>query len=118
MLHPVALFPDLLSYPLLAYMILRLVVVYGVARTMCMRWKKPYKWLAYLQAVVGALVLIGLYTQGALIAVILLLKADYWVDRKAGKTDSKEMIITGIICTIALALIFLGPGSFALDYPL
>jgi hypothetical protein len=118
MLHPLSLFPTLFSYPFLAYFILRITVAFSILRIGRARRKKSYPYLAYVDFITGILVLIGLYTQGALIVVILLLIKEYYLDGKAGVLDSKEKTILGLIAVIAFALLFLGPGSFALDYPL
>ncbi len=68
--------------------------------------------------IAGILVLIGLYTQAALIAVIILLITDMMLDNKTGKASQNEKMISMIIALVAFALLFLGPGSFAFDLPL
>lgn len=118
MLHPLTLFPSLLSYPFLAYLILRLVVTYGIGRIALMRWKKSCKYVALVEAVATILVLVGLYTQAALIAVIILIIVDWILDAKTMTQIPVEKIVSTIICVVAMALLFLGPGAFALDYPL
>ncbi len=116
MLHPLALFPNLLSYPLLAYLVLRLLVVWVVLRAGRVQWQKKHIQFAGLEFVVGFMILLGLYTQGALLAVIALLGFEYIMDKKV--ENQSEKIILALACVVALALLFLGPGSFALDYPL
>jgi uncharacterized membrane protein YphA (DoxX/SURF4 family) len=84
-----------------------------------LRWKKPWKSVALFDVLAGVLVLIGLYTQGALIATIILFIKDAIIDWKlhipTSDTDRTVMVIVGII---AFCLLFLGPGSFSLDMPL
>jgi uncharacterized membrane protein YphA (DoxX/SURF4 family) len=117
-MHPLSLFPSLLSYPFLAYFILRLVVAWGVLRVGVMRWRKPYKWMTVLHSIAGILVLIGLYTQPALIACIILLIIDVVMDNTTGLSNNNERLISMIIGVVAFSLLFLGPGSFAFDLPL
>ncbi len=117
-MHPLSLFPHLFDYPLLAYFILRLVVAWAIFRVGQARRKKSYKFLAILDFLAGVLVLIGLYTQGALILVMILLIKECYLNKRAGIIDKKEDLILSIIFVIALALMFLGPGMLALDLPL
>ena len=118
MLHPLSVFPSLLSYPFLAIFILRLAVAWGVYRVGMMRWKKSYKNLAIVEFVVGLFVLLGFYTQPAMIAVIILFILEKWLDTKAMTLDQNEKIISVLICIIAFSLLFLGPGAYSLDLPL
>ena len=117
-MHPLSIFPALFSYPFLAYFILRLVVAWGILRVALMRWKKPWKYMTILESIAGILVLIGLYTQPALIAVIILLITDYMLDSRRGVVAPQEKAMSCIIAIIAFSLLFLGPGSFAFDLPL
>lgn len=117
-MHTLSIFPALLSYPLLAYFILRMVVAYGIGRLAYLRYRKSYKPLAILHLIATILILIGLYTQAALVAVILLVLIDGLLDKKTGIIDKKEKLIWAIVCIVAFSLLFLGPGSFAFDYPL
>jgi hypothetical protein len=117
-MHPLSLFPILFSYPFLAYFILRLVVAWGILRVGVMRWRKPWKMMTVLHSIAGILVLIGLYTQVALIATIILLIVDVVLDNKSGRGNQSERMLSMVIALIAFCLLFLGPGSFAFDLPL
>lgn len=66
----------------------------------------------------GALVLVGLYTQVALILIILELFGYALVKYLIRQADiwSRTEII--LLASIALALLFLGPGLWAFDLPL
>ena len=118
MLHPLSLFPNLFSYPFLAYFILRIVVTYAILRIGAMRWKSVYKYLAIADFVAGILVLVGLYTQGALILVMLLIIKEWYINSQTAPLTGDERFILCTIFTLAFALMFLGAGAFALDYPL
>lgn len=64
------------------------------------------------------MIFVGYYTQGALLAGIIFMITDVYLDKKSMISDSKESIIVTLLCGISIALLFLGPGLFALDYPL
>lgn len=64
------------------------------------------------------MVAIGLYTQGALIALMAFLIIESLLDRKEEVFDRNIAHIRALIGTIAFALMFLGAGAFAFDYPL
>ena len=93
-------------------------MVYAFGRIALMRRKKSYSPLAYVEFVVALLLLIGLYTQGALIAVIILTFVELRLDSKSMTPNPTEKIFSICIAIVAFALLFLGPGAFALDYPL
>ena len=118
MLHPLSLFPSLFSYPFLAYFLLRLTVAWGIFSIGQARKKKSYAFLSIVDFIAAAFVLVGLYTQAALILVMLLIIKEFYLDHKAGLLDSNRKTILAFIFIIALTLMFLGPGSFSLDYPL
>jgi hypothetical protein len=59
-----------------------------------------------------------LYTQAALIAVIVLMILDSIIDTKTGMIDKNRQVVSLIITIVAFTLLFLGPGSFAFDLPL
>ena len=97
---------------------LRLIVAWAIFRMGLARWKKTYKYLAVLDFIAGFFVLIGLYTQGALILVMVLLFKECYLNWKDEIKDKKEDLILSIVFVVALALMFLGPGILALDLPL
>jgi uncharacterized membrane protein YphA (DoxX/SURF4 family) len=83
-----------------------------------MRWRKSYKMMTILHSIAGILVFIGLYTQAALLAVIILLVIDIVLDNKSSVKNPHERMVSMMIAIIAFCLLFLGPGSFAFDLPL
>src|SRR6201986_45093 len=96
-MHPLSIFPQLYSYPFLSYFILRLTVAWVVLANGVTRFKKSYKFLSILEFIAGILVLIGLYTQPALVAVILLLIIESWSDRAMLSQSHKMLMYVTII---------------------
>ena len=117
-MHTLAVFPRLLDYVLLAPLLLRVAV--GVLRFFAglVRYKKEYKWLAILYIVSSVLIIIGLYTQIASLAAILLILFDYYMEKKAGTLSREKNALTILMTVILVSLIFTGPGAFAFDLPL
>jgi hypothetical protein len=113
-----SLFPDLFAFPLLAFFVLRITLAYHLALITKARFKKPYSFLAIFELTTTILLTVGLYTQGALIAVMTLLILESFIERKLGTFDRKDAQIRTILGMIAFALMFLGAGAFALDLPL
>jgi uncharacterized membrane protein YphA (DoxX/SURF4 family) len=83
-----------------------------------MRWKGSYKYLAIVDCVAGILLIIGLYTQGALLLTLLLIIKEWYINSRIAPLTTDQKMILVFIFVISLALMCLGPGSFALDYPL
>ena len=115
-MHPLSLFPHLFSYPFLAYFLLRISVAWIIISVALSRFRKVYKGLAILEGLAGLLILVGLYTQGALIAGIIFLIAEIFLDRATLSSNQKKLYYLTLI--VAFSLLFLGPGSFAFDLPL
>lgn len=113
-----SLFPNLFTFPLFAYFALRLVVTYQFALIAKARFKKPYKYLAFIEMITVVFVGLGLYTQGALIGVMTLLIIESALERKAGTWNRTEAHLRTTLGLIALSLMFLGAGAFAFDLPL
>ena len=117
-MHTLTIFPRLLDYVLLAPLLLRLTV--GIFRLFAglIRYKKEYKWLAILYIVSSALVIIGLYTQVAVIVSIGLIKFDYFMEKKNGSLSKEKTALSILMTVILISLLFTGPGAFAFDLPL
>lgn len=113
-----SLFPTLLDFPLFAYFFLRIALAYHFGLIAKSRLKKSHAFVAVFEIAVTVLVAVGLYTQGALIALLALLIIESAIDRKENLFDRKEAHIRTLIGTIAFALMFLGAGAFAFDLPL
>lgn len=71
----------------------------------------------FLEFIPAFLVFIGLFTQVALLFIIGFIILEKFLDKKEGLiTTDTDLKIT--LTIISIALLFLGPGSFAIDLPL
>jgi uncharacterized membrane protein YphA (DoxX/SURF4 family) len=113
-----SLFPQLFYYPFLAYFLLRIVVTYYTLLLSWDRFKKPYSFIAIFELISALFVGIGFYTQGALLATIFFLIIESIIDVRTHKYNSAEQSTKIILMLVSVALLFLGPGSFAFDLPL
>ena len=112
-----SVFPSLLSYPFLAYFILRLILSYQFGRIIISRYKKNYNYISFIEFIPFVFVLVGFLTQPALIAIIFFILLEWYLDKKYNLTDSKETQIKITLLFISIALLMLGAGSFAFDMP-
>jgi uncharacterized membrane protein YphA (DoxX/SURF4 family) len=122
-------FPQLFSYSLLAITMLRVVfglwfLAYGYSTLFDTnsQHKKNLsqfeKIIASLALLAGLLTFIGLFTQIAILIGLFILMLKWYLDVKP-KNSNREIFTFGFyIVIIGLALLFLGPGAFALDLPL
>lgn len=121
-----ALFPALLSYHFFAPLILRVILAitfihFGKHKV---RQSKEYvalkfgKTIGWLEVILGALLLVGIYTQlvAILISIILIIQLLHKIKSKAFLTDGINYYL--ILLVIAISLILTGPGRFAFDLPL
>lgn len=113
-----SLFPTLLDFPLFAYFIIRLTLAYHFGLIGKSRLKKSHSFVGVFEIAVSLLVALGLYTQGALIAVMVLLIIESMIDRKEGVFERNTVHIRTILGLIAFAMMFLGAGAPAFDLPL
>lgn len=117
-MHPLSLFPDLFTFQLLAPFLLRLVAGYMIILFGWERYHKKFRWTSLIYLVTGILLLLGLYTQAAAIAGILLVKFDFWTDRTEFKITRIYVNTAMLVSVILLSLLFTGPGLFGFDLPL
>ncbi len=106
-----SLFPTLLDFALLGPVILRLAITIVFFIQSKTNLKQNRKAEAGLQTIIGVLLLIGLYTQGAALAGLVLIIRDF----KKKQINSQLFIL---LLAILLSLLFLGPGLWAFDLPL
>lgn len=124
-MYTLSLFPSLLSFGLLAPLLLRLtlgviVLFWGYNGVKLGKSKSDVTKISFsvLDLIVGALLIIGLFTQlAALVAAII------FAVKLVNKARSKALFTDGvnyyfILFIIALALVFSGAGFFAFDLPL
>lgn len=127
MFHIVTPFPMLLNYSFYAPLILRLalalfVINMGFSRkrideVAVTEIKSPNYFVKTLLVIAGLFVFVGFYLQVACIIVVLLFglalfKKDWVVTTEIGRA---ELIL---LISIAVTLMFLGAGAYAIDYPL
>jgi len=117
-MHPLSVFPQLLYLGLLAPVMLRIVVGAYIATAGWQRYKKPHKWVSVIYGISGLFLIVGLFTQIAVIISILILGFDYHVDNKVSPISKDKKIIYILVGVILLTLLFTGPGLFAFDLPL
>lgn len=122
-MHPLSLFPSLFAYQQAAPLLVRLVLGAVFIHWAYKEFRNPAatihaKGLCVIEGVVGILIFIGLYTQGAaLIAAIdLLIRLIGRVANKAFLTDGVNYYL--ILLILAASLLVLGPGFLAFDLPL
>ena len=120
-----SVFPGLLDYGILALVVLRFFVGAHLLRhafTLYMhRNTVPARKHLVLAEVLllkisGVLIIIGLFTQIAVLAALLGLAGDYIYKKKKGATP--DAWFTALIALVLLTLLFNGPGPFAFDLPL
>jgi uncharacterized membrane protein YphA (DoxX/SURF4 family) len=97
---------------------LRLFTVLRTRETRSHGFKAIFWWVyGLLQLGIGLLLFVGLYTQGAAIAAIVLsflaLESEL-----SGKSPRGERPMYVLLLIISFSLLFLGPGAFAIDVPL
>lgn len=134
MLNP---FPDLLSYSLLAPLILRLVVglIFIDLGVLKFRSEKE-RWLAsfdalhlrpadlfvnlygFLQVAGGILLVVGLWTQLAALAFVIFTGIELYIEMTAREVLKRDLVFYLLVFTISLSLLFTGAGAFAFDIPL
>ncbi len=117
-MHPLQVFPELLTFGLLAPFILRIVV--GILRIFAgiERNKKEYNWLSFFYFASSILLIVGLYTQIAALAAILLVIVDFYTENKAMSLTREKKALTILTIAILLSILVTGPGIFSFDLPL
>jgi uncharacterized membrane protein YphA (DoxX/SURF4 family) len=117
-----SLFPELLTYSLIAPLLLRLTIAmvfifwaYRMARMVGRTQKDVLMSVVY--GISGLLFLVGIFTQFAsLVAVVVLgVHIIKKIMSRAFLTDGVNYYL--ILLAIAISLLFTGPGFFAFDLP-
>ncbi|MFH1170658.1 MAG: hypothetical protein V1704_03820 [Candidatus Vogelbacteria bacterium] len=103
-----SVWPNLFNYQIIVPVILRLVLGGSLLALYLPAWRSARGLFGLLA---GILILIGLVTQPASLAVALLLTEESWHGRHQRATLLP-------LLAIALSLLLLGPGLFAFDWPL
>lgn len=134
MLNP---FPELLTYSLLAPLLLRLVVgfIFVDLGLLKLRGEKS-RWIAVfetlhlkpadffvplyaaLQIIGGILLIIGLWTQVAALMFVIFTGTELYIEWKAKEVLKRDLVFYLLLFIISLSLLFTGAGAFAFDIPL
>jgi uncharacterized membrane protein YphA (DoxX/SURF4 family) len=123
-----SVFPSLFSYTLLGIFVLRValgLVILRLAFTTLFKINRPESWIkgtGIVLLLVGILLVIGLYTQiaalvvtlASLLAVIIKIR----VRLAEHQSLSQGVEYYFLLLAIAVSLLFLGAGAFAIDLPL
>ena len=118
-MHPTSIFPQLLFLgPMLAPLLLRLSTGIFLIYLGNDRHKKAEAWSTVIYLLAGILLVLGLYTQVAVILGILVIAFDYYTDKKNSTISKDKMTLCVIAGIILLSLLFTGPGFIAFDLPL
>ena len=117
-MHPLAVFPQLLTFSLIAPLLLRLAVGIFILYLGLERYKKPYGWSSIFYVASAILLVLGFYTQVAVIASLLILKFDFYTDKKSNPVSREKYILQVVLNVILISLLFTGPGFLAFDLPL
>ena len=122
-------FPQLFTYSPLAIAGLRIVFgIWFLAYAYTILFRKEtqvtpllawlQKGIAGISLIVGICTILGAFTQIALLLGLLALIVTWYVDVRSGTLTRTVFEFGFYIAIIGIALIFLGPGAFAIDYPL
>jgi uncharacterized membrane protein YphA (DoxX/SURF4 family) len=117
-MHTLTLFPQLLTFQLIAPTLLRLTIGIILIFIGKERFSKKFKWSSVIYVLSGILLILGLYTQAAAIAGIVMIKFDFWIDKKSRSTSKEHWLLYVLATTVLFSLMFTGPGFLAFDLPL
>lgn len=117
-MNPLSTFPELLTFGMIAPVLLRLSVGILIIYFGYKRYFKKWNGSSIVYGLTGIFLILGLYTQIAAILGILILKFDFWTDRSEKKVSREYLIIAYLAVVILITLIITGPGFLAFDMPL
>jgi len=120
--HTVSVFPDLLTFGLLAPAILRATIaIIGIMAGWSV-YKKSEKLSDKLYSlpyfITGIFLIIGMYTQVFAIVGIAMVVLNNYVNIGIENVSGERRVFQVLICVILISLLFTGPGFMAIDYPL
>ncbi|HEY4508796.1 MAG TPA: hypothetical protein VJC13_00745 [Candidatus Paceibacterota bacterium] len=117
-MHPLAVFPQLLTYGLIAPFVLRVVSGLFVAEIGKEGHNKHLSWASIIYLALGTLLVLGLYTQVVSILSIVAISANYFLEKGQTTFPKEKKVLYIVIKIILLSLLFTGPGFLAFDLPL
>jgi putative oxidoreductase len=132
-----SIFPNLLTFSLLAPLILRLVVGLifidlGYLKLTKEKtvWKMFFETVhikptsvfvtifALVELVGGVFLVLGFLTQLVALIFAIILFAEMFIEHRDNQLIKRDIVFYGLLLTICLSLLLLGPGVFAIDLPL
>ncbi len=112
-----SIFPNLFTYSIFAITLIRIFSAFIFIKIALRRKNKIIGWMFIPEILISLFLLVGLYTQIAVILIWFLVMFEKYFDKKEGKKEtSGETLALLEVCLIAT--LFLGPGAFAFDLPL
>ena len=117
-MHPLMTFPWLLNFGFFAPTLLRLSAAAFIFYIGWQRYKKPFSWTTVFYMLAAASLLLGLYSQIGAILGILVVKFDFWMNRKISKQTPEQILLYALAEIILISLLLTGPGFWAFDLPL
>lgn len=132
-----SLFPGLLTYQLVAPFVLRVALGllflnlgYLELTREQSRWRRVFETIRFKPIVFwakafgaieifgGALLIIGLFTQGAALLFCVISLAEFWIESREPVILKRSLFFYGLVFAISLSLLFSGAGFWAFDLPL
>ena len=132
-----SLFPSLLDFGLFAPTLLRLVagfIFIDLGYLVLTSEKSSWDWLCnaiglkpsvlwrkilgYIEIIGGALLVLGLYTQGAALGLAILVFIELIIEYKEPTFLKRDLAFYAMLLVITLSLLLTGPGLIAFDLPL
>lgn len=117
-MHPLSLFPLLFSFQLIAPFILRVTAGIFILFSGYTRYKKEYKAVSIVHFISGLFLVLGLYTQAAALGGITAVIFEWKTCTPPADAKMIARCFNTLIIVVLVSLLFLGPGFFAIDYPL
>ena len=113
-----SLLPQLFSFQIIAFALLRLTVAVVGFLAGWSRYHKPSKWVSVLYFAFAVFLLLGLYTQVVALLSIILAVWDYYADKKISAPSADKKLLYVVTIIVLLSLVFTGPGFLGIDKPL
>ena len=132
-----SLFPNLLTYEMFAPFLLRMVlgfifITLGYLKLKkekerwnllfeTLRLKPAYVWtkiFGYIEIIGGVALIVGIYTQLVAIIFACINLFEMYIENRESSLLKRDLAFYLLLTTIAVSLIFTGPGFFAFDLPL
>lgn len=118
-MHPLSIFPKILFLgPMITPLLLRVAIGLFLMHLGNNRHKKDYGWTTFVYVLTGVLLVLGLYTQIAVLVGLIILGFDYFVDKKTTSLSDEKNILYMLVGIILFSLLFSGPGFLAFDLPI